>query len=35
MDFGHTDPFFVLPYGRRAEIDCDEQRFSIEESAVE
>ena len=29
MDFGHTDPVFVLPYGVEAEIDCDQRRFSI------
>ena len=29
MDFGHTDPMFVLPYGVEAEIDCEKQRFSI------
>jgi len=34
MDFGHTDPMFVIPYGVEAEIDCDGQRFSILESAV-
>jgi muramoyltetrapeptide carboxypeptidase LdcA involved in peptidoglycan recycling len=34
MDFGHTDPFFVLPYGVHAEIDCDAHTFSIVESAV-
>jgi muramoyltetrapeptide carboxypeptidase LdcA involved in peptidoglycan recycling len=34
MDFGHTDPMFLLPYGIQAEIDCDRQRFSILESAV-
>jgi muramoyltetrapeptide carboxypeptidase LdcA involved in peptidoglycan recycling len=34
MDFGHTDPMFVLPYGVQAEIDCDAQRFAILESAV-
>jgi muramoyltetrapeptide carboxypeptidase LdcA involved in peptidoglycan recycling len=34
MDFGHTDPMFVLPYGVLAEIDCEQQRFSILESAV-
>jgi muramoyltetrapeptide carboxypeptidase LdcA involved in peptidoglycan recycling len=34
MDFGHTDPFFVLPYGTHAEIDCDAHRFSITEPAV-
>ena len=34
MDFGHTDPMFVLPYGVHAEIDCDKQQFTILESAV-
>ena len=34
MDFGHTDPMFVLPYGVQSEIDCDQQRFSILENAV-
>ena len=34
MDFGHTDPMFVLPYGVRAQIDCESQRFAILESAV-
>jgi muramoyltetrapeptide carboxypeptidase LdcA involved in peptidoglycan recycling len=34
MDFGHTDPMFVLPYGVEAEIDCDAQRFTILENAV-
>ena len=34
MDFGHTDPMFVLPYGVKAEINCDTQQFSILESAV-
>lgn len=34
MDFGHTDPMFVLPYGVRARIDCDQQRFSIIEEAT-
>jgi muramoyltetrapeptide carboxypeptidase LdcA involved in peptidoglycan recycling len=34
MDFGHTDPMFVLPYGIQAEIDCDTQQFTIIESAV-
>lgn len=34
MDFGHTDPMFVLPYGVQAEIDCERQRFAILESAV-
>ena len=34
MDFGHTDPVFVLPYGVQAEIDCERQRFVIVESRV-
>jgi len=34
MDFGHTDPVFVLPYGVQAEIDCDTQQFRIVENAV-
>ena len=34
MDFGHTDPMFVLPYGIQAEIDCETQQFSIVENAV-
>jgi len=35
MDFGHTDPMFVLPYGVQAEIDCENQRFSIPENAIQ
>jgi len=35
MDFGHTDPMFVLPYGVEAEIDCDAQVFTIVENAVD
>ena len=34
MDFGHTSPMFVIPYGVQAEIDCDQQKFSILENAV-
>jgi muramoyltetrapeptide carboxypeptidase LdcA involved in peptidoglycan recycling len=34
MDFGHTDPMFVMPYGLRAEIDCATQQFTILEGAV-
>ena len=34
MDFGHTDPVFVLPYGVLAEVDCERHRFSILEGAV-
>ncbi len=34
MDFGHTDPMFVLPLGVPATIDCDSRTFAINESAV-
>lgn len=34
LDFGHTDPMFVIPYGVEAEIDCEGQRLSILESTV-
>jgi len=34
MDFGHTDPMFVLPYDLKAEIDCEQRNFSILENAV-
>ena len=34
MDFGHTSPMFVLPYGVQAEIDPEKQAFSIVENAV-
>src|SRR5690606_15425947 len=29
MDFGHTDPMFVLPLGVRATIDSEKKEFSI------
>lgn len=35
MDFGHTDPMFVLPYGVQAEIDCEAHVFTITERGVE
>ncbi len=34
MDFGHTDPMFLLPYGAEAEIDPRAGKFSILDSAV-
>jgi muramoyltetrapeptide carboxypeptidase LdcA involved in peptidoglycan recycling len=34
MDFGHTSPIFVVPYGVQAEIDCNHKRFSILENAA-
>lgn len=35
MDFGHTDPMFLIPYGAIAEMDCDTTSFSILDNAVE
>ncbi len=34
LNFGHTEPKFVLPYGARAGIDCENLAFSILESGV-
>lgn len=34
MNFGHTAPMCVLPYGAMAEIDCETKGFSILESGV-
>ena len=34
MDFGHTAPTFTIPYGLRAEINCEQKRFSILENGV-
>lgn len=34
LDFGHTDPMFVVPYGAQAEINCDQGTLSIIESGV-
>ncbi len=35
MDFGHTVPMFILPYGALAEINPTSKTFSILENAVE
>ena len=35
VDFGHTDPQFVMPLGVRAEIDGGARRFRLLESAVD
>src|SRR3984885_10081620 len=32
MDFGHTDPKFIVPIGVEAEIDCDRQQIRFLES---
>ena len=34
MDFGHTDPMLILPYGLQAEIDCKTGRVALLENAV-
>jgi muramoyltetrapeptide carboxypeptidase LdcA involved in peptidoglycan recycling len=34
MDFGHTCPTFTLPYGIMAEINSEENSFSIIENAL-
>lgn len=34
LNFGHTDPMFVLPYGVEAEIDCDNASLTLIEAAV-
>lgn len=34
LNFGHTKPKFILPYGAKAEIDCEKGTFKILESRV-
>ena len=34
LNFGHSNPIFILPYGAKAEIDIDNLKFSISESGV-
>ena len=34
LNFGHSSPMFILPYGAEAELDIDSMRFSITESGV-
>lgn len=34
LNFGHTEPKFILPYGAKAEIDCERISFSIIDQAV-
>ncbi len=35
MDFGHTDPQWILPLGIRAEIDCKNKSFKLVEKIFE
>ncbi len=34
MNFGHTSPMFIIPYGALGKIDCDNKEFNILESGV-
>ena len=34
LNFGHSNPIFILPYGAKAELDVDNLKFSIMESGV-
>ena len=34
VDFGHTDPPWILPLGVRAEVDVDARTFRLLEPAV-
>jgi muramoyltetrapeptide carboxypeptidase LdcA involved in peptidoglycan recycling len=34
LNFGHTSPMFILPYGVETEIDCDNKLFKINEAGV-
>lgn len=34
MDFGHTDPMFVIPIGMKGRIDSTKQEITIDETAV-
>lgn len=35
LDFGHTDPQWILPLGARVEVDCDARTLRLVEPAVE
>ena len=35
LNFGHTEPKFILPYGAIAEINCNKKTFTILENGVE
>jgi muramoyltetrapeptide carboxypeptidase LdcA involved in peptidoglycan recycling len=34
MDFGHTDPQFILPLGVKTEVDCRNEVFRLIESSL-
>jgi len=35
MDFGHTDPQWILPLGIKAEVDCNRKEFNLIEKIFE
>ncbi|MEN2767834.1 S66 family peptidase [Ornithinibacillus xuwenensis] len=35
LNFGHTEPKLILPYGAMAEIDCNQMTFSLIDNGVE
>ena len=35
MDFGHTDPQWILPLGIKAEINCHKKEFKLIEKIFE
>jgi len=34
VNFGHTAPIITIPYGAKAEINCEKKSFTIMESGV-
>jgi len=34
LNFGHSSPQFILPYGARAALDADRLTFSIDDAGV-
>ena len=34
MDFGHTDPKLILPYGITADLRCEDASLVLRESAL-
>ena len=34
LNFGHSSPTFIIPYGAEAEINCEDKTFSIVEAGV-
>jgi muramoyltetrapeptide carboxypeptidase LdcA involved in peptidoglycan recycling len=34
VNFGHSEPIGIIPYGIECEIDCDNKKITLLESAV-